>query len=404
MPQSKNNIRSKRNAAGGGTIRKKTVTRNGKEYTYWEARYTIGFNPGSGKQIQKSVTGKTQKEVAQKLREATCKIDAGTYQAPNKMTLGQWLDTWTDEYLENVKPWTAVKYKSVIETHIKPALGAIRLDELKAPAIQRFYNETHKGHGGKPGLAPKTVKNIHGVLHKALQQAVDVGYIPINPTGSCKIPRVVKPEIEPLDSDEIMLFLDAIKGHRFETLYTVALFTGMRRGEICGLKWDCVDFDRGTICVKRQLQKVPGTRSDVELTTTKNGKGRTIVPAASVMALLKRHRAEQRAMRLRAGLAWQDNDFVFCNELGEPVSAHTVYNNYKRIVASIGIPKSRVHDLRHSYAVAAIMSGDDIKTVQENLGHATAAFTLDRYGHVTEQMRQASAERMEQFIKSVSGQ
>ena len=404
MPRGNSNTKNTKGASGAGTIRKKTVKRNGKEYTYWEARYTTGFDPGTGKQIQKSVTGKTQKEVAQKLREITSKIDAGSYQEPNKITLGQWLDIWSSDYLENVKPWTAEKYKSVIKTHIKPALGAIRLDELKAPAIQHFYNDTHKGREGKPGLAPKTVKNIHGVLHKALQQAVDVGYISMNPTDSCKIPRVVKPEIEPLDSEEISLFLDAIKGHRFETFYTVALFIGMRRGELCGLKWDCVDFDRGTICIKRQLQKVPGTRSDVELTTTKNGKGRAIVPAASVMALLKRHRAEQRAMRLRAGEAWQDNNFVFCNEIGDPLSAHTVYNNYKRIVASIGIPNSRVHDLRHSYAVAAIMSGDDIKTVQENLGHATAAFTLDRYGHVTEQMRQASAERMEQFIKSVSGQ
>ena len=127
------------------------------------------------------------------------------------------------------------------------------------------------------------------------------------------------------------------------------------------------------------------------------------MPAESVMQLLKRHRAEQNAMRLMAGSAWQNNNYVFCNEIGEPLCAHTIYNNYKRIVTEMGIPKSRVHDLRHSYAVASIMSGDDIKTVQENLGHATAAFTLDRYGHVTEQMKQASADRMEKFIRSVSG-
>ena len=403
MPRG-NNKKNTKNAAGAGTIRKKIVKRNGKEYTYWEARYTTGFDPGTGKQIQKSVTGKTQKEVAQKLRQITNEIDSGTYQEPHRMTVGEWMDIWTSEYLGNIKPWTAVKYRSSIETHIKPALGAIRLDALTPPMIQHFYNEAGKEHDGKPGLAPKSIKNLHGVFHKALQQAVDVGYIHANPTNSCKIPRVVKPEIEPLDAEEITLFLEAIKGHRFEDLYIVSLFTGMRRGEICGLKWDCVDFDRGTICVKRQLQKVPGTRSDMELTTTKNGKSRTITPAASVMALLKRHRADQRTLRLQAGPAWNENNFVFCNEFGEPLSAHTVYNNYKRIVASIGIPASRMHDLRHSYAVAAIMSGDDIKTVQENLGHATAAFTLDRYGHVTEQMRQASAERMERFIKSVSGQ
>ena len=404
MPRGKSNAKNTKGASGAGTIRKKTVKRNGKTYTYWEARYTTGFDPGTGKQIQKSVTGKTQKEVAEKLRKITSEIDSGTYQEQNRMTLGEWLDIWVSDYLGNIKPWTVVLYKSIIRTHIKPSLGAIRLDALTPPMIQHFYNELSKKHGDKPGLAPKSIKNTHGIFHKALQQAVEVGYIHSNPTDACKIPRVEKPEIEPLDSEEITRFLDAIKGHRFEDLYIVALFTGMRRGEICGLKWDCVDFERGTICIKCQLQKVPGTRSDVELTSTKNGKSRVIAPAQSVMSLLKRHRADQCAMRLRAGSAWQDNDFVFCNEVGEPLSAHTVYNNYKRIVASIGIPTSRMHDLRHSYAVAAIMSGDDIKTVQENLGHATAAFTLDRYGHVTDQMRQASAERMEQFFKSVSNQ
>ena len=404
MPRGNNNNKNnRRNAYGAGSIRKKTVTRNGKQYTYWEARYTTGFDPGTGKQRQKSVTGRTQKEVAQKLRQITTEIDAGTYQEPGKITVGEWLDIWSAEYLGNIKPWTVEKYKSVIRTDIKPALGAIRLDALSAPAVQHFYNESGKDHDGKKGLAPKTVKNLHGVLHKALQQAVDVGYIRVNPTNSCKLPKVEKPEIEPLDSEQIALFMQAIKGHRYETLYLVTLFTGMRRGEVCGLQWDCVGFPHGPICIKRQLLKVPCERDKVELISTKNGKGRTIVPAASVMALLKRHRAEQRAMRLRAGEVWQENNFVFCNELGQPLSAHTVYQNYKRIVASIGLPGSRVHDLRHSYAVASIMSGDDIKTVQENLGHATAAFTLDRYGHVTEQMKKASSERMEQFIRTVSG-
>ena len=399
MPRKKDMGRS---ANGSGNIRKIIQTVNGKQYTYWQARYTAGYDPGTGKQIQRSITGKTQKEVAQKLRELTSNIDTGTYQAPCKMTLGEWLAVWSTDYLGNVKPWTAVKYKSNINIHITPALGAIRLDALTTPMIQRFYNSLCEGRDGQKPLAPKTLKNLHGVLHKALQQAVDVGYIRINPTCACKIPHVDKPEINPLDSEEIRQFLEAIKGHRFETLYTVSLFTGMRRGEICGLQWDCVDFDRGTICIKQQLQKVPGTKSDVELTSTKNRKGRTITPANYVMALLKRHRAEQSAMRLRMGADWHDGNFVFCNELGEPLSAHTVYNNYKRIAASIGLSESRMHDLRHSYAVAAIMSGDNIKTVQENLGHATAAFTLDVYGHVTEQMKQDSADRMEQFIKSVS--
>ena len=131
---------SKKNAAGCGNIRKKIVKRNGKEYPYWEARYTVGFDPGTGKQIQKSVTGKSQKEVAQKLKEMTAALDAGTYIAPNKMTVTQWLDTWQAEYLANVKPSTVSSYEATIRNHLKPGIGAIRLDSLTTHDIQEVYN------------------------------------------------------------------------------------------------------------------------------------------------------------------------------------------------------------------------------------------------------------------------
>ena len=171
-----------RAAQGSGTIRKKTVTRSGKQYTYWEARYTVGHNPGTGKQIQRSITGKTQKEVAQKLKAATAAIDAGTYTAPSKMTVGEWLDIWAKDYLGGVKPFTVASYTGQIRNHIKPALGAVKLEALNTHTIQGFYNRLGQPQKGKPGLSPKTVKNVHGVLHKALQQAVAVGYIRFNPS------------------------------------------------------------------------------------------------------------------------------------------------------------------------------------------------------------------------------
>ena len=164
MPQ-KN---SGRNAAGTGSIRKKTVTRDEKEYTYWEARYTEGYDPGTGKQIQRSVTGKTQKEVAQKLKAATAALDAGTYIAPSKMTVGDWLDIWQQDYLGSVKPRTLDSYRTTVETHLKPAFGAVKLDALATHEIQRFYNSLQKGQGPRQPLSPKTIRNVHGVLHKAL--------------------------------------------------------------------------------------------------------------------------------------------------------------------------------------------------------------------------------------------
>ena len=161
----------RKSAKGSGTIRKKTVTRNGKPYTYWEARITTGRDPGTGKQIQRSFTGKTQKEVREKMQAAAVEINQGTYTAPSKLTVGQWLDIWQRDYLGSVKPKTVVNYSQNIKNHIKPAMGAIKLDALDAPTIQKLYNSLSADH------SPKTVKNIHGVLHKALQQAVKVGYL-----------------------------------------------------------------------------------------------------------------------------------------------------------------------------------------------------------------------------------
>ena len=393
---------ARKSAAGTGTIRKKTVTRNGKEYQFWEARYTAGYDPGTGKQIQRSITGKTQKEVAQKLKAVTTAIDDGTYTAPSKMTVGQWLDIWTAEYLGAVKPRTVDSYKTIVKTHLKPGLGAIKLESLAAHTIQNFYNNLSAATKDRDALSPKSVKNVHGILHKALAQAVANGYIRFNPTDPCVLPKIIKKELKPLDEAHIAAFLRAIKGHRFEYLFMITIFTGMREGEVLGLQWDCVDLEKCRITINKQLQKVRGSGGEYILAPTKNGKGRTIAIAPSVVSALQHVRMQQLENRLRYGECYEKNGFVFTDELGRHLKHQTVYLDFKRIMVEIGSPDTRFHDLRHSYAVASIKSGDDIKTVQENLGHATAAFTLDVYGHVTDQMKQASAARMEQFIKSVN--
>ena len=383
-----------RGAQGGGTIRQRKDGR-------WEARYTVGRDSGTGKQVQRSVYGATQQEVRKKLAQLTAAIDNGTYKEPCKMTVGQWLDVWAADYLGGVKPFTVVSYTGHIKNHIKPTLGAVKLEALNAHTIQGFYNGLTVEREGKPGLSPKTVKNIHGVLHKALQQAVKIGYLRFNPADACELPRVVRKELKPLDEEQSKAFLKAIQGHRFELLYTVVLFTGMREGEALGLTWDSVDFQKGTILINKQMQREKKKNGQYLLVPTKNGKSRTITPAPWVMKLLRVQRGRQAEQRIKAGPMWEDSGLVFTSETGHHLAIHTVYKDFKQIAASIGCPDTRFHDLRHSYAVAAIRSGDDIKTVQGNLGHATAAFTLDVYGHVTDQMKQESAARMEAYIKDV---
>lgn len=378
-----------RAAQGSGNIRKRSDGR-------WEARYTVGRDPGTGKQVRRSVYGATQGEVRKKLQAICVSIDDGIYTEPAKISFGTWLDIWLEEYTEGIKPLTKASYRRQIKNHIKPALGVVKLSTLNAPEIQSMYNRLHKAE--KP-LSAKTIQNLHGVVHKALQQAVEIGYIKFNPSDACKLPRIEKKEIKPLDEQEIALFLKAIQGHSFERIYLVDVFTGMRQGEILGLSWDCIDFEKGTVFIYRQLEKVEGV---YQFGSLKNGKTRRITPAPSVMKVLLEQRRVQNEWRLKAGEVWDNPDnLVFTNEIGGHLAHVTVYKNFKRIVKSLGLEETRFHDLRHTYAVASLASGDDVKTVQENLGHQTAAFTLNVYGHVTDRMKEKSAQRMENFIEGV---
>lgn len=397
MPR-KSNTRA---AQGAGNIRKKVILRNGQPYTYWEARVTVGRDPGTGKQLRRSFSGKTQKEVREKMQAAAVAVNEGDYFEPSKMTVGQWLDTWAEEYLNSVKPRTVESYKANIKQHIKPAIGALRLSALSAVDIQRLYNGLKNKRDGTP-LSAKSKKNVHGTLHKALEKAVSLGYIRHNPADKPDLPKVKKAEIKPLADEEMVSFLRAIKGHKYEVVYVVTLFTGMREGEVLGLTWDNIDFRGGTIVIKQQLQKVRSSGGEYELVSTKNGKSRTITPASYVMQLLANQRKAQNELRLKDGALWSNPlNLVFTNEAGKNLCAQTVYLNFKKLAASAGVPAARFHDLRHSYAVAALRSGDDIKTVQENLGHHTAAFTLDTYAHVTEEMKRESARRMDGFIEGI---
>lgn len=385
-----------RNPQGGGTIRRRSDGR-------WEARFTVGRDPGTGKQIQKSVYGKTQGEVRKKLQAACSALDNGLYMEQEQITLAQWLDIWLEQYAKKeIKPLTFKTYEEQCKNHLKPCLGAVRLSALNAHSIQTMYNRLEAGSKGKPGLSPKTIKNIHGVLHKALSKAEELRYIPFNPSSACTLPRMERKEIKPLEGSEISDLLGALEMERFQNLFLVALFTGMREGEILGLSWDCVDFDRGIITVSKQLQKE--TNGGYYLISPKSGKKRTIVPAPFVMQVLQKERKKQKENRLKAGSIWENSyNLVFTDELGKNLVPRTITKHFKRIVCEIGIPEARFHDLRHTYAVTALQEGDDIKTVQENLGHATASFTLDVYGHVTEKMKTESAARMEAFIKNCKG-
>ncbi len=384
---------TKRNAQGAGTIRQRPDGR-------WEARYTVGRDPGTGKQVRRSIYGDTQREVRKALTAALKDIDTGVYQEPSRLTVGEWLDIWLKEYVKpSAKHNTYASYETQVRYRLKPAFGAVRLQELKKLQLQKFFNSLQNGE--KPS-SPKTIKNVHGILHKALATAAELQYIPYNPADNVKLPKVTRKEIKPLEQAEITALLAAVEAESYKNVFLVTLFTGMREGEVLGLSWDCVDFDAGTVTIKRQLQRRKEKGGEYYFNTPKSGKARVITPATFVLDALREEKRLQTERRLKAGKAWSNaDDLVFTDALGHHLAIQTVFLHYKRLAASINLPESRFHDLRHTYAVTALQEGDDIKTVQENLGHATASFTLDVYGHVSEKMKEASKQRMDNFIQSL---
>lgn len=382
--------RKTRGASGGGTIRKRSDGR-------WEARYSLGFDPKTGKQLQKSIYGKTQGEVRKKLSAVVVQIDNGTYMEPSNVRLGAWLDLWFQDYTGNLKPATKSAYGEHIRVHIKPYLGDIMMVSLTTQMIQRVYNmlqfEKH--------LSPKSIKNIHGVFHKAIEQAIKMGYIKQNPLDAVVLPRVKKRQIQTMEDTDMTAFLEAIKGHPYENVLFVTVFTGLRQGEVLGLTWDCVDFERGTLLINKQHNKAKGEK-EYHFSSLKNDRIRMLTVADDVMDVLRRQKALQAQWAELLGEEFHNDDnLVFTNEYGRFIANQAVYRNYKKIMEKIGLGSMRFHDLRHTYAVNSLKAGDDIKTVQENLGHATAAFTLGTYAHATIGMKRESAKRMEQYIQSL---
>ena len=392
--------KSTRSAQGGGTIRKKTVTRSGTEYTYWEARITVGRDPGTGKQIQRSFSGKTQKEVREKLQAAAVEISRGTYQTPNKITVSAWMEEWLTTFCANkVKPLTLQSYRAIIKNHIVPALGAVELQAVRGAQIQRLYNSMIRA-----GLSGKTVKNVSAVLHKAFSVALKQGIIAANPCDAAELPKAEHKEIRPLADSEIPRFLAAIDDSPMRNAFALCLFAGLREGECLGLSWKQVDFEKGRITVSQQLQreKVKGGRYYIA-PSTKSGKPRTVEPPPIAFEYLRAERVKQLENRLKAGPIWSNpDDLVFTDEAGTHYAIHTFYKRFKAIAAGIGRPDARPHDLRHTAATVAIASGADVKSVQELLGHATASFTLNVYAHTSEQMMKDTAARVQSYYDNMA--
>ena len=373
---------AKKRANGDGSIRKRKDGR-------WEGRYVVGHDPITGKMISRNVLGKTQAQVKEKLRTAIENSKRLDYTQTGKYTVGQWMDEWFEAYAKvKVRPSSHQTYKGYIENHIKPNIGDIPIEKLTSLQLQKFYRllltegrvpriESEKQ---PKGLSAKTVRNINQVISSAMDMAVRHKLILTNPTEGCELPKVEHREMKTLPAERLGAFLREAKESGVYELYYLDLATGLRRGELLGLKWEDIDLQNGIIHVRRQVARVDGEVKEMPLKTKNSYRNISISQdAVAMLTEMEAHRS---------------SDYVFPSSTGGPISPDGVNNMLHRVLKRAGLPSIRFHDLRHTFATLALQNGVDIKTVSGMLGHFSAGFTLDTYAHVTTSAQKEAARTM----------
>ena len=374
---------AKRRANGEGSIRKRKDGR-------WEGRYTAGRDPVTGKAIYKNVLGKTQSEVKEKLKSAIEKTSVLPLKTEH-YTVGQWLDAWMENYARlQVRASSYKTYQGFIDNHIRPAFGDMSMEKLTAMDLQRLYKhllengrvECAEARNKPRGLSVKTVRNINQMISSALNCAVEQRLIPANPTKGCVLPKLERKEMKILPLESLGAFFEEARRSGVFELYYIDLATGLRRGELLGLKWSDIDLDKGIIHVRRQILRQNGKVIEAPL-KTKNSY-RSIAIGADAIKVLK-------------GMEQKD-EYVFPSPYGGPMSPDSVLHTLQRVLKRAGLERIRFHDLRHTFSVLALQNGVDVKTLSAMLGHYSAGFTLDTYAHVTTSMQKRAANAVGSFL------
>jgi len=371
----------------------------------WAIVLDVGLKPdGSRNTKWHSIKG-TREDAERERVRLLHELNIGAYVEPANETVAVYLRRWLDDYARmQVSAKTFERYEEIVDKQLIPALGHYKLAKLRPPHIQGFYAKACQSgrRNGKGGLSPQTVLHHHRVLRAALNRAVKWGLLAINPADAVEPPRPVHKEIRALDESASATLLRAVAGTRFEVPVLVALTTGMRRGEVLGLRWSDVDLKAGTLAVRQTVEQ---TRSGVTVKEPKTQKSRRLVALAPMtVEALKSHRTAQVASRLALGAAYQDQGLVFSaadGSLWNPASFSAAFIGF---VTDAGLPHLRFHDLRHSHATQLLRLGIHPKIVSERLGHSTIGITLDTYSHVMPGMQEDAAAQVDNALRLALGE
>ena len=379
---------AKRRPSGDGMVRKRDDGR-------WEGRIVVGHKD-NGDSIFRYVYADTQKELTAKLRKHITAYQGADLTEQSSMTLGEWLDVWLENVAGAIRPNTLTRYRGTVKNHIKPQLGHKVISQVTPKDIQKFYDRllTHGKLNGSGGLSDNTVRCIHGMLHEALDAAKQARLIIRNPTEDAMLPKFSQTPKRILTDEQLEVFMGVIhKDELWYDFFYTELMTGLRRGELCGLKWDDFNEADGTLSIRRTVRREKGVGLITGDTKTYAGTRKIVLPP-SVTELLKNRRKNA------------ITEWIFPNLLKpeEPTNPGSAYTHLKTLLQQAGLPDIRFHDLRHTFATHALTSGVDIKTLSGILGHTRTAFTLDTYAHTTGDMQKRAAEIVGEFLTDIFGE
>ena len=360
----------------------------------WELTVDLPRRPdGTRKRNYETVKG-TKAEAQRRLRYLVAQAEGGFPVNTSKTTLESYFDQWLEKHAQRVRELTIYGYRNNIRRYVIPTLGSTRLIHLEPVAIESLYASLLG-----IGLSPETVRQTHRILKKALKDAVRLNMLIRNPVDLVEPPSSRRKEILTLDSEQLRRLLSHVQESSYGPVIHLAAHTGMRRGELVGLKWSDIDFDNAMISVNREIIFVPGLGHIV--TAPKSDKSRRSIDITrNVVDELRRHKAAQNEHRLRIGVAWIGEDWVFTRLNGQHQAPNSVSRGFKSIREKLELPPVRLHDLRHTHASLMLKSGVHLKVVQERLGHSTIGITADTYSHVAPGLQRAAAEIFEKALSS----
>jgi len=343
---------------------------------------------------RKPFYGKTRKEAYDKMQNALLEQKQGKLATGPHQKLGDYLERWFEQvHKPTLSDSTVYRYQGILNNHILPELGHIQLQKLTAQQVQAFYTKkTNEGHSASD------IVKMHQLLHKALANAVRWRLVSHNVCDDVTVPKRVKYEAHPLTIEEARQLLQAARGHRLETFVILALTTGMRRGELLGLKWSDIDLDQGILQVERTVARI-GRLGVIESKPKSAKSRRRIILTRFTIEALTRHRTHLVEARLKAGERWENTEWVFCNIYGRRLESAIVQRLFVALLKKAGLAHMRVHDLRHSAATFLLSLGVHPKVVQEILGHSQFSITMDTYSHVLPLMHQEAMDKLNDLFR-----